>query len=245
MTYVMGDIHGNMRRFKDIMDQIELGPEDTLYILGDIIDRHPDGLSILRQCMKMDNVRMILGNHEVMMMQAIGDPGKTGKYKTINHHALSIWYGNGGRVTHNALKHLGIENRKEIFNYLQSLPLNRDVLVNGIQYKLVHGGPVEEFHYGLSRYPDETQYAVWKRWEKGEWTPETYTMIFGHTPTDNYQRNHLLSIWYGEHLIGMDCGSGYPDSPDWLYDHQGRLACLRLDDLQEFYSREADTLSET
>ena len=38
MTYVLSDIHGNSRRFQSILSQIDLQPEDTLYILGDIID---------------------------------------------------------------------------------------------------------------------------------------------------------------------------------------------------------------
>ena len=39
MIYVMSDIHGNLARFESIMMQIELKPTDTLYILGDIVDR--------------------------------------------------------------------------------------------------------------------------------------------------------------------------------------------------------------
>ena len=39
MIYVMSDIHGNTRRFDSILKQIDLQPEDTLYILGDVIDR--------------------------------------------------------------------------------------------------------------------------------------------------------------------------------------------------------------
>ena len=75
MVYVMGDIHGNLRRFESVMNQIQLAPEDTLYVLGDVIDRHPHGLLILRRFMKMGNVKMILGNHEYMMLNAIGTPG--------------------------------------------------------------------------------------------------------------------------------------------------------------------------
>lgn len=36
MTYVMSDIHGDSERFKRIMKQINLQPDDTLYILGDV-----------------------------------------------------------------------------------------------------------------------------------------------------------------------------------------------------------------
>lgn len=44
MIYVMSDIHGQKRRFDSIMKQIKLQPEDTLYVLGDVIDRNPDGI---------------------------------------------------------------------------------------------------------------------------------------------------------------------------------------------------------
>ena len=44
MTYVMSDIQGHRRRFESVMEQICLQPEDALYILGDIIDRNPDGI---------------------------------------------------------------------------------------------------------------------------------------------------------------------------------------------------------
>ena len=38
MIYVMSDIHGQKRRFDSVMKQINLQPDDTLYILGDVID---------------------------------------------------------------------------------------------------------------------------------------------------------------------------------------------------------------
>ena len=55
MIYVLSDIHGNQRRFASIMGQINLQPEDTLYVLGDVIDRHPGGIRILRRLMAMPN----------------------------------------------------------------------------------------------------------------------------------------------------------------------------------------------
>ena len=65
MIYVMSDIHGQKRRFDSVMKQINLQPEDTLYVLGDVIDRNPDGIKLLRQIMAMPNVKMLLGNHEL------------------------------------------------------------------------------------------------------------------------------------------------------------------------------------
>lgn len=74
MIYVMSDIHGQKRRFDSVMKQINLQPDDTLYILGDVIDRNPDGIKILRQIMAMPNAKMLLGNHELMMMNALYYP---------------------------------------------------------------------------------------------------------------------------------------------------------------------------
>lgn len=50
MIYVMSDIHGQKRRFDSVMKQINLQPDDTLYILGDVIDRNPDGIARLWRC---------------------------------------------------------------------------------------------------------------------------------------------------------------------------------------------------
>ena len=62
MVYVLSDIHGNERRFNSILEQINLQSDDILYILGDVVDRHPEGIRILRKIMKMPNVKMLLGN---------------------------------------------------------------------------------------------------------------------------------------------------------------------------------------
>ena len=64
------------------------------------------------------------------------------------------------------------------------------------------------------------------------------TLVFGHTPTLYYAIKSRLSIWHGQNRIAIDCGSGFEDIAPEDYPHQGRLACLRLDDMKEFYSRE-------
>ena len=46
------------------MPAIALRPEDTLYVLGDVIDRGADGCRLLLDMMGRANVIPILGNHE-------------------------------------------------------------------------------------------------------------------------------------------------------------------------------------
>lgn len=130
MIYVMSDIHGNMRRFKSIMSQINLQAEDTLYILGDVIDRYPDGIRILRKIMTMPNVRMLLGNHEYMMLRALDEP-YDGLYFSGNpDFQFEHWYMNGGEVTHRYWKHISKAIRKEVITYLKALPLRITRLPN-------------------------------------------------------------------------------------------------------------------
>lgn len=75
MIYVMSDVHGCEARYRDILRQIRLTAEDRLYILGDVIDRHPGGLHILRHTMKDPRITLLLGNHERMMLEALTQPG--------------------------------------------------------------------------------------------------------------------------------------------------------------------------
>ena len=233
MTYVLSDIHGNLRRFESIMKQINLQPDDTLYILGDIVDRNPDGIKILRRIMKMPNVKMLLGNHEYLMLTAVGHcKNAAEEKKNTNWRQKRLWYRNSGGITHDRLKRITLEQRAEIFCFLRNLPLNIDVEVNGVKYKLVHGSPIEDFgrlHRFYEEYEDEKEFAVWERWDETHPVPENFVLIFGHTPTLYFQDNNPLSIWKSEDAIGIDCGCGY---------EYGRLGCLRLDDMKEFYSDE-------
>lgn len=40
-TYVISDIHGEYDMFLDLLEKIGLKEADTLYILGDVLDRGP------------------------------------------------------------------------------------------------------------------------------------------------------------------------------------------------------------
>ena len=183
MIYVMADIHGNERRFRSVLDQIDLKPEDTLYILGDVVDRHPHGIRLLREIMSAKNMKMLLGNHEYMMLRALGYPYDAfdASNELLQRKALRLWYCNGGKVTHDYLKRIRKTQRMEIVDYLRTLPLNIDIEVNGMRYKLVHGAPVEDYLFN-SKYETSTEFAVWERRNHLDAPSKDYVLIFGHTP---------------------------------------------------------------
>lgn len=239
MTYVMSDIHGNLRRFTSVLEQIRLQPEDTLYVLGDVIDRHPDGIMILRFLMQASNVKMLLGNHEYMMLDALGSSYEEDcKSWRSQEGKLELWYDNGGRVTHEAFLCLGKDAQEEIIRYLKSLPVNLDIQVGEKKYRLVHASPIEGYTEDDDFHPSAAHYAVWQRLRRYDVNPLEETLIFGHSATKHYQRSNPMKIYHGMNMIGIDCGSGYPE-PEAYYWPQGRLACLRLEDMEEFYSDES------
>lgn len=236
----MGDIHGNMRRFDSVLKQIKLQPEDTLYVLGDVIDRHPDGVRILRRLMAMPNVRVLLGNHEYMMLRALNEPYDQGEAPNLEECRF-LWYRNGGEVTHRYWKRIRKTLRAEVIAYLKALPLNENIRVNGKDYRLVHAAPMEYFEaYTGPQHPNPTHFAVWKRWEDADPVPAGQTLIFGHTPTKYFRYANPMEVYFGENRIGVDCGSGFEDPGTDPYTARGRLACLRLDDMQVFYSEEIE-----
>ena len=71
MKYCMSDIHGESERYFQMLKEIQFSSDDQLYIIGDVIDRGPGGIEILKDIMPRENVVLLLGNHELMCRQAM------------------------------------------------------------------------------------------------------------------------------------------------------------------------------
>lgn len=239
MIYIMSDIHGNLSNYISIMNQINLGKEDDLYVLGDVIDRHPYGITILREIMSMKNAHMVLGNHEWMMLKAMGKPyGDPDRKPYTLKDARKQWYSNWGRVTDASFRHLSENEKMDIIEYLQSLPISIDVTVNERQFHLVHAAPEDLFEEFGREHDSIVSYSIWDRdWLNFIPSSENIT-IFGHTPTAMLNpKVNPLQIWnYNNSVIGIDCGSGFPVaiSPNM---YTGRLSCIRLNDMKDYYSK--------
>ena len=49
MHYVMSDLHGRYDLFLRMLEKISFSDCDTLYLLGDLIDRGPDGIKLIQE----------------------------------------------------------------------------------------------------------------------------------------------------------------------------------------------------
>ena len=153
-TYCISDIHGEIDRYQKLFNYINFTDSDTLYIIGDVIDRNPGGIDIIRDIMKRPNVHLLMGNHELMCVQTLGEK----YYLPGTKH---LWSSNGGTVTRQELiYHMGTEERKEIIQYLEALPDHMDIDVDGRAFHLVHGFPA-----------NSTDKRVWDRIESDSVSP--------------------------------------------------------------------------
>lgn len=206
MIYVMSDIHGEFSLFMQMLEKINFNENDTLYILGDIVDRGNENVEMIHYVMGHDNVIMLLGNHEYMMLEY---------YTYKSGRTRNIWYNNGGYKTHNELLQLSDEEQEQIMDFFKNLSYKLNVEVNGQIFELVHGSN------GFNNVEDTV-------WERMPFEKECDNIvIFGHTPTCHYQDNEPYAIYHNGNIIGIDCG---------VIDRQdGVLGCLCLDNMNEFY----------
>ena len=65
MVYVMSDLHGCYEAYVKMLKKICFSKEDVLYILGDVVDRGPNGMKILLDIARRENVILFRGNHDL------------------------------------------------------------------------------------------------------------------------------------------------------------------------------------
>jgi serine/threonine protein phosphatase 1 len=72
--FSIGDIHGCATALKTLIVAIDPQPEDTIVVLGDMIDCGPDSKGVLDQLIALSSrchVVALLGNHEEMLLNAL------------------------------------------------------------------------------------------------------------------------------------------------------------------------------
>lgn len=214
MTYVMSDLHGCWREYQEALEKIAFTSSDKLYIIGDIVDRGPDVVPLLKDVMKRDNVQLLAGNHEYMGLRVLGKLCKGGLKTRLadltpdDTEMFILWMNDGGIGTLRQLKQCGDETLRRAAAYLVELPLYEEVSAGGRDYLLVHAG-LEPFQPGkpLEEYgPAELLFhrADYSR----PYFQDRYT-ITGHTPTFFIEGAQEGYIFHRNNHIVIDCGCVY------------------------------------
>ena len=84
-TYAIGDIQGCYAAFRALLELIGFNPErDRLWLVGDIVNRGPDSLNMLRFAMQAgDSVVTVLGNHDLHLLMVHADIARSNSSDTI------------------------------------------------------------------------------------------------------------------------------------------------------------------
>lgn len=216
--YVLSDLHGCYKHFLAMIKKINFKKDtDSLYILGDIFDRGENPLKIIDYVLCHKNIFWIKGNHEEFFEDYI-----------INK-SYQLWDYNGGIYTRRKLLFKSNKYISNLYNTVSKLPIIKII----DKFILVHAGLYYPKGYEKMSLNEliniqNKDYNLWSRDNIGkEIKYKDYTVICGHTPVFTIKKNQN-TILKSNGTIYIDCGAIYNK-------YGGQLACLRLNDMKEFY----------
>lgn len=255
-TYVLSDVHGQYNAYKKMLEKIHFSNQDFLYVLGDVIDRGPEGIRLIRDIMRRENAELLLGNHECMLLNALRflrqrESGEVDEdsYDGFTPYELWVHPCNGGEGTCLELLSMPEKEQKEIEDYLKNQYLIKRIKVGEKSYHLSHSYSLKR-RFGKSvRYagtpPKQVEEIVWESMfdkrgiaddSERPWAYVRDIYIVGHIFTQRLgelDENGRGSIYekedfQGYHVIDIDCGMA-------LNSRSSQLGCLCLDTEERFY----------
>lgn len=121
--YCIGDIQGCDSALGRLLDEIGFSASrDTVYLLGDLVNRGPESAAVLRRCMQQgDALRPLLGNHDLHLLAAAHGARKPSRKDTLEQV-------------------LKADDRDAMLDWLRQQPLMRTHLHAGERLAMVHAG---------------------------------------------------------------------------------------------------------
>ena len=232
MHYVLGDIHNELSKLKNILDQIHLGTNDELIILGDIFDRGADKADpvgvYFELCKIQGKCTWIRGNHDQWLADYICDYYHTKERKRCK---LAPYHYNSFDLMKNRLSEVDM---LDIAYLITKLPTQKYYEIEGKKYLFAHA---------MTSYPDiqSLDYFLMGTAELNSFFLDGidgFISFVGHTPSANviwkkgqgkFLDEDKKSIWTNknENVYLMDCGCGFS---------AGKLACMCIETSERFYA---------
>ena len=247
-TYVFSDVHGHRAALERALDRVSPSADDRIFCLGDMIDRGPDPVGVMRTVRSLPGACALMGNHEDLMLSCLDEAD--------DFVAAMNWAINGGTTTSEGLAALPEDELEELVEWVGGLPRWACAEVGERLYLLVHAGV--NLSAAVPPARDEAAARAYLAAQDGEdltWIRDEFwgasrglsgagsgpVVIAGHTPTPYLERmtsrldrspvgpdGLARMVRVGGDRWDVDCGAaggaGF-----------GQVLVLRLDDGEEFY----------
>lgn len=182
--FVVGDIHGYYDELMTELEKVSFDKtKDRLFSVGDLVDRGPKNLEVLR-LIKEPWFHSVIGNHEDMMIQhLVGE----------SHCRVRTWMPNGGRWYNNLSAQDQIEVETLAEHMYNTTPVGIEIVRKDSRIGIIHAAPPTDWsELGFIR---EVTTVMWDRDHLYDVLrkrilntgPNGYPnkIYMGHTPMDN------------------------------------------------------------
>ncbi|MFW6263989.1 MAG: metallophosphoesterase family protein, partial [Cyanobacteriota bacterium] len=192
----IGDVHGHYEALISLLEAIAPNQDDSVYFLGDLIDRGPNSAEVVQFVMEQ-NYLCLRGNHEEMLLEALGKGQPSAA-------ALQGWLYSGGQRTMESYGEDGIPS--EHIEWIQNLPTYLDL------------GDIWLVHAGVDpRLPIEKQSAEQFCWIRDEF----HTMKTPYFPDKLIITGHTITFTLPGVMPGkLAKGQGWLDIETGVYHRQ-------------------------
>jgi serine/threonine protein phosphatase 1 len=220
--FVVGDIHGNYKALIQCFERCRIDYNtDQLICLGDIYDGYPDSYEVAEELLKLNNLIMIMGNHDVWM------------YDYFTKGSLEYLHlSQGGQASIDSYQTHGIPD-----SHITLLESTLPYYIDGHNRLFVHGGfdvnlPIEQQSIDDLTWDRSLIHYAYNCEHTKSCTIPNRLKIFneiyiGHTTVENYNSTtplRLCNVWC------MDTGAGY----------DGKLSIMDIN-TKEFWQSDTGT----
>lgn len=176
-TYAIGDLQGCYRSLVALLDKIHFSDSDQLWLAGDLVNRGPNSLEVLRFIHSLgDRAQVVLGNHDL--------------------HLLAIASGIDRKLGKTLKPIMSAPDRDELLHWLKQQPLLHDSVDLG--FVMSHAGIPHIWDLTKAKQlANEVQSAL-----KGEYADQFFQAMYGNSPSywndqwSGYDRLRVITNYY-------------------------------------------------
>ena len=213
-TYAFTDVHGQYDLWQQIKEYC--AEDDTIYFLGDAIDRGPDGIKIMFELLTDPRIIYICGNHEDLMRDLFPD------FLEGDFRELQYYLEQGGKETWDEFQKLSHEKQIELFYAIDRMSIEECYhRKDGIDIVMTHSGACDFTHKWITDH-----LSLWDRSHiDQQWwrEKENVVIVHGHSPVQTFFQRGVPVRYCSHHKIDLDLGS---------FDSK-QIALLNLDDFDD------------